>query len=261
MKSPSDQTRPVLELERLDKSFDGLKAVDALSFGVMPGTITSLIGGNGAGKTTAFNLITGNIAPDSGSVRFRGERIDGLPPHRIARLGISRGFQELRLFNRLTALDNVLAAVPDQRGEGIMQALVGGRALREDNGRHKARAGEILDGLTIRAQTDTLAERLSYGQQKLLALGRLLAARGEFLLLDEPTAGLSPAMVEDFCQRLRQLVEEGRTILLIEHNVEIVMRLSDWVIVMHQGGKIAEGPPEEVRRNVAVMHTYLGIAD
>lgn len=131
MKSPSDQTRPVLELERLDKSFDGLKAVDELSFGVMPGTITSLIGGNGAGKTTAFNLITGNIAPDSGSVRFRGERIDGLPPHRIARLGISRGFQELRLFNRLTALDNVLAAVPDQRGEGIMQALVGGRALRD----------------------------------------------------------------------------------------------------------------------------------
>lgn len=261
MKSLSDKTRPVLELERLDKSFDGLKAVDELSFGVMPGTITSLIGGNGAGKTTAFNLITGNIAPDSGSVRFRGERIDGLPPHRIARLGLSRGFQELRLFNRLTALDNVLAAVPNQRGEGIMQALVGGRALREDNGRHKARAGEILDGLTIRSQKDALAERLSYGQQKLLALGRLLAARGEFLLLDEPTAGLSPAMVEDFCQRLRQLVEEGRTILLIEHNVEIVMRLSDWVIVMHQGGKIAEGPPENVRQNVAVMHTYLGIAD
>jgi ABC-type branched-subunit amino acid transport system ATPase component len=261
MKSAGDQVRPILQLERLNKSFGGLKAVDDLSFGVMPGTITSLIGGNGAGKTTAFNLITGNLAPDSGSVHFRGQRIDGLPPHRVARLGLSRGFQELRLFNRLTALDNVLAAVPDQRGESILRALFGGRALREENERHEARAGEILDGLTIRSQEGMLAERLSYGQQKLLALGRLLAARGEFLLLDEPTAGLSPAMVEDFCQRLRQLVDEGRTILLIEHNVEIVMRLSDWVIVMHQGGKIAEGPPEEVRQNVAVMHTYLGIAD
>ena len=261
MKQVSDETRPILELERLSKSFGGLKAVDDLSFAVMPGTITSLIGGNGAGKTTAFNLITGNLTPDSGSVRFRGQRIDGQPPHRIARLGLSRGFQELRLFNRLTALDNVLAAVPGQRGESILQALVGGRALREENARNAARAGEILDSLTIRSQEGALAERLSYGQQKLLGLGRLLAARGEFLLLDEPTAGLSPAMVDDFCRRLRQLVTEGRTILLIEHNVEIVMRLSDWVIVMHQGGKIAEGTPAAVRQNVAVMHTYLGIAD
>jgi ABC-type branched-subunit amino acid transport system ATPase component len=261
MKADSDQVRPILELERLSKQFGGLKAVDELSFGVMPGTVTSLIGGNGAGKTTVFNLITGNLAPDAGSVRFRGQRIDGLPPHRVARLGISRGFQELRLFNRLTALDNVLAAVPNQRGESMLRALLGGRGLREENARYAALAGEVLDGLSIRPQEGALAERLSYGQQKLLALGRLLAARGEFLLLDEPTAGLSPAMVEDFCQRLRQLVAEGRTILLIEHNVEVVMRLSDWVVVMHQGRKIAEGTPEEVRQNVAVMHTYLGIAD
>jgi branched-chain amino acid transport system ATP-binding protein len=261
MKPASNQTRPILELERLSKSFGGLKAVDDLSFGVMPGTITSLIGGNGAGKTTVFNLVTGNLAPDSGSARFRGERIDGLPPHRVAQLGISRGFQELRLFNRLTALDNVLAAIPGQNGESMLRALIGGRRLRDENARNANAAGGILDGLTIRAQEGMLAERLSYGQQKLLALGRLLAARGEFLLLDEPTAGLSPAMVEDFCQRLRQLVGEGRTILLIEHNVEIVMRLSDWIIVMHQGGKIAEGTPEEIRQNVAVMHTYLGIAD
>lgn len=261
MNEGNDRARPVLELDRLSKSFGGLKAVDDLSFGVMPGTITSLIGGNGAGKTTAFNLITGNITPDSGSVRFHGERIDGLPPHRIARLGLSRGFQELRLFNRLSALDNVLAAIPGQRGEGILQAVVGGRALREENKRHASRAGEILEDLTIRSHENALAERLSYGQQKLLALGRLLAARGEFLLLDEPTSGLSPAMVDDFCDRLRQLTAQGRTILLIEHNVEIVMRLSDWIIVMHQGTKIAEGKPDEVRQNVAVMHTYLGIAD
>jgi ABC-type branched-subunit amino acid transport system ATPase component len=261
MTSAVTQAAPILQLERLCKSFGGLKAVDDLSFGVMAGTITSLIGGNGAGKTTVFNLITGNLAPDSGSVRFRGQSIDGLPPHRVAQLGISRGFQELRLFNRLTALDNVLAAIPGQRGESILRALVGGRRLQEENARNAALAATLLDGLTIRTQEGALAERLSYGQQKLLALGRLLAARGAFLLLDEPTAGLSPAMVEDFCTRLRQLAAEGRTILLIEHNVEVVMRLSDWVIVMHQGGKIAEGTPDEVRQNVAVMHTYLGIAD
>ena len=249
----------LLRLEALSKSFGGLQAVSNLSFDVKGGTITSLIGGNGAGKTTAFNLITGNLAPDAGHISFRGARVDGLPPHKVARAGIARGFQELRLFNRLSARDNIETAIPQQRGERLLRALLGGRALREERKATAARSDALLRELTIEGQARVLAERLSYGQQKLLSLGRLLAAQGELLLLDEPTAGLSPGMVEDFCARMRALTRAGKTILLIEHNVEIVMRLSDWIVVMHQGGKIAEGPPRAVRDNVVVMHTYLGI--
>jgi branched-chain amino acid transport system ATP-binding protein len=249
----------LLKLEALSKSFGGLHAVNNLSFDVKAGTITSLIGGNGAGKTTAFNLITGNLAPDAGHIAFRDTRVDGLPPHKVARAGIARGFQELRLFNRLSARDNIDAAIPGQHGEGIMRALIGGRALRKERDATAARSGALLRELMIESQGDALAERLSYGQQKLLSLGRLLAAEAELLLLDEPTSGLSPGMVEDFCTRMRALTKVGKTILLIEHNVQIVMQLSDWIVVMHQGTKIAEGKPEDVRNNVTVMHTYLGI--
>jgi ABC-type branched-subunit amino acid transport system ATPase component len=250
----------LLRLEALSKSFGGLKAVSDLSFEVRSGTITSLIGGNGAGKTSAFNLITGNLAPDSGEIYFRGRRVDGLPPHKVARAGIARGFQELRLFNRLSARDNIEAAIPGQHGESLWRSLIGGRSLRDEAKASQLSSIALLRDLSIEAHADSLAERLSYGQQKLLSLGRLLAAQGELLLLDEPTSGLSPGMVEDFCARMRRLADSGKTILLIEHNVEIVMRLSDWIIVMHQGTKIAEGTPEEVRNNVVVMHTYLGIA-
>jgi ABC-type branched-subunit amino acid transport system ATPase component len=249
----------LLRLDALSKSFGGLQAVSNLSFEVKAGTITSLIGGNGAGKTTAFNLITGNLAPDAGHIYFRDERVDGLPPHKVARAGVARGFQELRLFNRLSARDNIEAAIPNLRGESIVRALIGGRGLREERLATVARSNELLRELTIDSQADVLAERLSYGQQKLLSLGRLLSAEGELLLLDEPTSGLSPQMVEDFCARVRRLAGTGKTILLIEHNVEIVMRLSDWIVVMHQGTKIAEGKPHDVRNNVTVMHTYLGI--
>jgi len=249
----------ILRLEALSKAFGGLQAVRDLSFAVRTGTITSLIGGNGAGKTTAFNLITGNLTPDTGHIYLRNNRVDGLPPHKVARAGIARGFQELRLFNRLTARDNIEAGIPNLRGESIIRALIGGRALKEEREAADARSDQLLNDLTIASQANALAERLSYGQQKLLSLGRLLAAEGELLLLDEPTSGLSPGMVEDFCARARRLADSGKTILLIEHNVEIVMRLSDWIIVMHQGTKIAEGKPDAVRNNVTVMHTYLGI--
>ena len=249
----------LLRLEALSKSFGGLQAVSDLSFDVKAGTITSLIGGNGAGKTTAFNLITGNLALDAGHIYFRGTRVDGLPPHKVARAGIARGFQELRLFNRLSASDNIEAAIPNQRGESIIRALIGGRSLKDERKTTRARSSALLRELTIETQADSLAERLSYGQQKLLSLGRLLAAEGELLLLDEPTSGLSPSMADDFCARVRRLTQAGKTILMIEHSVEIVMRLSDWIVVMHQGTKIAEGRPEDVRNNVTVMHTYLGI--
>jgi len=249
----------LLRLESVSKSFGGLRAVSNLSFGVKAGTITSLIGGNGAGKTTAFNLITGNLAPDAGHIYFRDARVDGLPPHKVARAGIARGFQELRLFNRLSARDNIETDIPGQRGERIFRALVGGRAERSERAATATRSSELLKELTIDSHATSLAELLSYGQQKLLGLGRLLAAQAQLLLLDEPTSGLSPGMIEDFCMRMRALTKAGKTILLIEHNVEIVMRLSDWIVVMHQGAKIAEGTPQEVRSNVIVMHTYLGI--
>jgi branched-chain amino acid transport system ATP-binding protein len=249
----------VLKLDALSKSFDGLRAVNDLSFEVKAGTITSLIGGNGAGKTTVFNLITGNLTPDAGHIYFRDRRVDGLPPHKVARAGIARGFQELRLFNRLSARDNIQAAIPGQRGESLIRSLLGGRALRAESKMITARSTALLRDLTMAPDADSLAERLSYGQQKLLSLGRLLAGEGELLLLDEPTSGLNPNLVEEFCIRMRALTQDNKTILLIEHNVDIVMRLSDWIVVMHQGAKIAEGKPNEIRNNVTVMHTYLGI--
>jgi ABC-type branched-subunit amino acid transport system ATPase component len=249
----------ILQVETLAKHFGGLAAVQDVSFDVQPGKITSLIGGNGAGKTTVFNLITGYVAPDAGRILFKGRRIDGMQPHRIARIGVSRAFQELRLFNRLTALDNIRAALPGQHGENIVRALLGGQALQLEDQASEAQGRSILKALTIAEQAGALAERLSYGQQKLLALGRLVAAQGECLLLDEPTSGLSPAMVEDFCNRMRALVASGKTILLIEHNVQIVMRLSDWIVVLHQGRKIAEGTAREIQNNEIVMHTYLGL--
>jgi ABC-type branched-subunit amino acid transport system ATPase component len=250
---------PLLSVEDLSIAFGGIRAVDGVSFSVQPNRITSLIGGNGAGKTTAFNLISGYLKPDKGTVTFRGQRVDGMRPHQIARLGMVRGFQELRLFSRLTSRDNVLAAIRDQRGEHILPALFGGRSLREEQRRNGEKADAILASLSIDAQADRLAENLSYGQQKLLSLGRLLANGGDLLLLDEPTSGINPRLVAEFCDRIRRLVDAGKTIFLIEHNVEVVMALSDWVIVMHQGQLIAEGPPEAVRRDHAVMHAYLGI--
>src|SRR6476660_3640908 len=168
----------LLRLEALSKSFGGLQAVSNLSFDVQPGTITSLIGGNGAGKTTAFNLITGNLAPDSGHIYLRDMRLDGLPPHKFARAGVARGFQELRLFNRLTARDNIEAAIPDQSGERIIRALIGGKRVKTQREVAAARSDALLRELTIDTQAGALAERLSYGQQKLLGLGRLLAAEG-----------------------------------------------------------------------------------
>ena len=154
----------VLRLDALAKSFGGLRAVSDLSFAVKAGTITSLIGGNGAGKTTAFNLITGNLAPDAGHIYFRDIRVDGPPPYKVARAGIARGFQELRLFNRLSARDNIEAAIPGQHGESIIRALLGGRALRDERKAAAARASALLHELTIEAQAGSLAERLSYGQ-------------------------------------------------------------------------------------------------
>ena len=162
----------------------------------------------------------------------------------MARAGIARGFQELRLFNRLSARDNIEAAIPGQRGEGLVRALIGGRGLRKERDATTARSGALLRELMIELQGHALAEQLSYGQQKLLSLGRLLATEAELLLLDEPTSGLSPDMINDFCTRMRALTKVGKTILLIEHNVEIVMQLSDWVVVMHQGTMIAEGKPK-----------------
>ena len=158
----------LLQLESVSKSFGGLQAVRDLSFDVRAGTITSLIGGNGAGKTTAFNLITGNLVLDAGHIHFCGARIDGLPPHKVARAGIARGFQELRLFNRLSTSDNVETAIPDQRGEGIIRALIGGRRLKDERKTTQARAGALLRELTLETEAGSLAERLSYGSKSCL---------------------------------------------------------------------------------------------
>jgi ABC-type branched-subunit amino acid transport system ATPase component len=249
----------ILEVNALSIAFGGIKAVDDISFKVEPNKVTSLIGSNGAGKTTAFNLIAGNLKPDRGTVLYKGRRIDGLRPRDVSRLGIARSFQELRLFNRLSAKENILSAIPDQVGERLLAALFARGRVRKEAEHNERIVAEILDELAIAHQAETLAENLSYGQQKLVSLGRLLANRGEFLMLDEPTSGINPHLVSEFCERIRALVQRNKTIFLIEHNVDVVMAVSDHVIVMHQGKVIAQGTPVQVQQDKAVMHTYLGI--
>lgn len=250
---------PILEVNALSISFGGIKAVDNISFKVEPHKVTSLIGSNGAGKTTAFNLIAGNLKADRGEVLFKGQRIDGKKPSDVSKLGIARSFQELRLFNRLSAKDNILAAIPGQLGENLLPALFSTSKVREEARTNEKIALDILEELAIAHQAEVLAENLSYGQQKLVSLGRLLANRGELLMLDEPTSGINPHLVSEFCDRIRSMVGRQRTVLLIEHNVDVVMSISDWVIVMHQGKIIAQGSPRDVQQDTSVMHTYLGI--
>jgi branched-chain amino acid transport system ATP-binding protein len=246
----------LLEVSSVSKRFGGLLALADVSFSVEPGRITSLIGPNGAGKTTLFHIISGFLRADSGSIAFDGRRIDGLPPHRIARLGIARTFQDLKIWRRLTVLENVLLGFPRQPRETLSGALLG-RGATDDCRR---RALEILETVELGQARDELAENLSYGDQKLLTIARLLAADARLLLLDEPVSGLPGPVIEKVVRVIRALMDRGRTTLLVDHNMEAVMGIADWVVVLDHGRVIAAGTPREVQKNEQVVKTYLGTA-
>lgn len=240
----------LLEVDHLSKRFGGVVAVDDCTLAVPGGGITGLIGPNGSGKTTIFNLITGFIAKDQGRITFKSQLIDGLGPDRVYERGIGRTFQLARIFPRLTALENLLVPV---RRKGL-RALFS-RAARSDE---KSRAMEMLDFLEISHVAGALGGSLSYGQRKLLELGAVMMAEPELVLLDEPAGGVNPALLERIADRLRTLNSRGTTFLIVEHNMSFVMNLCSEVIVLHRGRQIASGKPEAVRRDAAVLEAYLG---
>ncbi len=246
----------LLEVRELSKAFGGVVALDNLTFGVRAGSVTALVGANGAGKTTLFDIVTGLAHPDHGDVLFDGSRITGARPHSIARRGIGRTFQNMRLFRRMSVLDTVMLPWRYQRGESLWAALSG--TARDEEQCNRQRAMQLLAQVELSDVSGRLAGQLSHGQRKLLEIARCLASDPALLLLDEPMAGLSPLMVSRMKQFLRRLCDSHKTILFIEHNVPVVMDVADVVVVLHCGRKLAEGSPLEVQKDAAVVEAFLG---
>jgi ABC-type branched-subunit amino acid transport system ATPase component len=246
-----------LTVDRVSVAFGGLKALSDVEFTVRRGLVTSLIGPNGAGKTTLFGVISGFIAPNGGTVSFRGRKLNGIPAHRIVRLGIVRTFQDLRLFARMTTLENILAGIPNNLDD-LPRSLASRRMMLRPSAIETAR--EAMQLLDIEQYADELASNLSYGLQKRCAIARAIATGADVFLLDEPMAGLQPSMVTQLMDIIKKLVASGKTIVLIDHNMEAVMDASDWVVVLDHGRKIAEGLPKTIRENEQVLSVYLGVA-
>jgi ABC-type branched-subunit amino acid transport system ATPase component len=246
----------ILEINNLSKSFDGVKALDGVSFAIEEKGLVSLIGPNGAGKTTLFNIICGFLKANDGSVDFMGKKLNGLAAHRIARLGLGRTFQDLRLIRKMTVMENVLLAFQHQAGEGVLGALAGWKSGSQEK-QNRRQALKLLEFVGLADKATNLGDELSYGQQKLLTIACCLALDARLLLLDEPVAGIAPEMVEKMLGLLLRLREEGKTICLIEYNLEAVKAVSDRIIVLDEGRKIAEGRPEAVMQDAAVLEAYL----
>jgi ABC-type branched-subunit amino acid transport system ATPase component len=253
------KTSPILATENITKQFTGLTAVKDLSIEVGEGEITSIIGPNGAGKTTLFNLLTGFLKPNHGEIHFRGQRITGLPPYRITRLGIARTFQLIRIFPKLSVLDNIMLGCLGLKGDNLFYAVLKTKEIVNQFYRTKEDALIILETVGLPEFAHEYANHLSYGQQKLVEIGRVLASDPQIILLDEPMAGLSITMIDRMIDLIFRLKKQGKTIVFIEHNLGVVMGISERIFVLNFGQKIASGSPADIRSNEEVIDAYLGI--
>jgi len=251
-------TAPIMTIEKVSKSFGGIHAVEECSFEVPPGLITGLIGPNGAGKTTVFNLITGFLRADGGSIRYKGEELLGLPPHQVEARGVVRTFQHLRLWGKMTVLENVLLGCRTPLGENVLTLFLRPGRVRVEEAAARERGMEVLRFFALEGRAHELAEDLAYPEQKLLSMARIFATDAEILLLDEPTSGLDTDSLQKIVPMVRRLVEHGKTVLLIEHNMELISHLSDEVVFLHQGRVMARGRAEQITRDPALTEIYFG---
>ena len=254
----TDSPAPLLEARGLCKSFGGVRAVQDISLAILAGAVFAIIGPNGAGKSTLLNLLSGVYQPDSGEIRFSGFDLVGMPAHRRVRHGLARTFQKIRLFKQLSVLENVIAGYHTQHSIPPLQYLFHGAAFREDARRCHDSALELLEFVGLSNRATVLAGSLAYGEQRLLEIARALATSPRLLMVDEPAAGLNATEVAALLRRIASLRERGITIVLVEHNMDLVMTVADRILVMDYGERLFEGAPGEVQAHPDVIAAYLG---
>ena len=248
----------LLEIAGLSKSFGGVQAVNQLEYTVESGRVHSIIGPNGAGKTTLFNIVTGVYAPSSGSVRFDARDVTGLPAHQLAALGISRSFQNLQVFFNMSVLENIMVGRHLHCRRGFVQSLLRTPAIVRSDNQARERAAELLEWVGLKAYIDEQADALPYGALKRLDIARALATEPRLLLLDEPAAGLNTAETREIDDLIRRISDSGVTVILVEHDMRLVMGVSEHILVLNHGEKLAEGAAGEIRENPDVIAAYLG---